>query len=239
MLTVVLLLGLAAGAMTTLAGLGGGLMLVLALSVLVDPWYAVAITAPALLVGNLHRLIMYRRFAEWRLVRPLVLGIVPSALIVGLFTARLPAWVLYSLMATLTGLAVLKTFMRWQWRVPHRVLPLFGAGFGGIGASAGGGSALLLAPLLLSEGLTAERYIATGAACGTVMHGSRMIAYSVGGTLPEGLLVDGIVLILAVAGGNWIAARIRPYMTAPMARRVELGGLVVAVIMSIGGFTAR
>lgn len=57
-------LGLIAGALTTLAGLGGGLMLVGTLSLLYDPRLALAITAPALLVGNLHRATMYRTFID-------------------------------------------------------------------------------------------------------------------------------------------------------------------------------
>ena len=54
--TLYVLLGVLAGALTTVAGLGGGMLLIYALAALGDPHVALAATAPALLVGNLHRL---------------------------------------------------------------------------------------------------------------------------------------------------------------------------------------
>src|SRR5262245_36184409 len=54
------LLGLAAGSLTTVAGQGGGLLLLLACSTLAGPHEALAITAPALLLGNLHRAVWLR-----------------------------------------------------------------------------------------------------------------------------------------------------------------------------------
>ena len=51
-------LGTIAGILTTLAGQGGGLFLLLAIAALVGPHEALAITAPALLLGNLHRAVL-------------------------------------------------------------------------------------------------------------------------------------------------------------------------------------
>jgi hypothetical protein len=53
-------LGLLAGVLTTVAGMGGGMMLVVVLSLVWDPRVALASTAPALLVGNAHRAYLYR-----------------------------------------------------------------------------------------------------------------------------------------------------------------------------------
>src|SRR5688572_1452872 len=57
----VVLLGIAAGFLTTVAGMGGGLLLVTALAVVWGPHVALPVTSLALLVGNLHRLALYRR----------------------------------------------------------------------------------------------------------------------------------------------------------------------------------
>ena len=56
----VVFLGLLAGILTTIAGQGGGLMLLLACSSMLGPHAALAVTAPALLFGNLHRSILLR-----------------------------------------------------------------------------------------------------------------------------------------------------------------------------------
>ena len=53
--SVIALLGILAGILTTLAGLGGGMLLVLALSLTSSPVTELAATAPALSLGNLHR----------------------------------------------------------------------------------------------------------------------------------------------------------------------------------------
>src|SRR5690349_10895588 len=76
-------LGLLAGALTTVAGLGGGMLLLLALATLGEPHEALAVTAPALLVGNLHRLWMGRRELDRETALPLVAGALPGALVGG------------------------------------------------------------------------------------------------------------------------------------------------------------
>src|SRR5438045_2862535 len=57
---VLLALGIASGILTTLAGQGGGMALLLACSALFGPRFAIALTTPALLLGNLHRAALFR-----------------------------------------------------------------------------------------------------------------------------------------------------------------------------------
>ena len=49
-----LVLGVLAGLITTVAGMGGGLVLMLGLATIFDPMVALAATGPGLLVGNMH-----------------------------------------------------------------------------------------------------------------------------------------------------------------------------------------
>src|SRR5690242_12815639 len=102
---VLLALGIMAGVLTTIAGQGGGLFLLLASSVIVGPHAALAITSPALLFGNLHRAILYRRFVDRRVAVPMTLGAVPGAVGGGLLAGAMPPWLLNVLLVLLTILA--------------------------------------------------------------------------------------------------------------------------------------
>ena len=53
-------LGIFAGALTTIAGIGGGLVITLVLAAVWEPHLALAVSAPALLLGNVHRLLLLR-----------------------------------------------------------------------------------------------------------------------------------------------------------------------------------
>src|SRR4051812_11193889 len=96
--------GLLAGVLTTLAGQGGGLFLILIASVLVGPRTALAITAPALLFGNLHRAILFRRALDRGIALRVILGAVPGAFAGGLLAGAMPEWVLRVLLVGLTAL---------------------------------------------------------------------------------------------------------------------------------------
>ena len=89
-IVVIILLGLMAGVVTTVAGLGGGMMLMLCLAMLIDPLSALVISAPALLVGNAHRVMMYRREIVWPLSGRLILGAVPGSFAGGLLAVSMP-----------------------------------------------------------------------------------------------------------------------------------------------------
>ena len=89
-------LGVLAGGLTTVAGMGGGVMLVLALSLVASPVEALAITSPALLVGNLHRVAVGRRAIDRAVARPFVLGALPGSLLGGLVAVAVPPALLQS-----------------------------------------------------------------------------------------------------------------------------------------------
>ena len=88
----VIAFGLLAGIITTVTGLGGGLLLVIVLAVVFDPVTALSGTAMGLLVGNAHRVVLYRKELSGSTALPVVLGAVPGAVAAGLVVAWLPAW---------------------------------------------------------------------------------------------------------------------------------------------------
>jgi uncharacterized membrane protein YfcA len=227
-------LGLLAGALTTLAGLGGGLMLVAALSLLYDPRLALAITAPALMVGNFHRAVIYRADVD----RPVALRVASagfvSALIFGFWAVRCPDWLLRGLLLAATAFALGRASGHIRLVVERRWMLPMGALVGAITATSGGGPAVL-APTLLAAGLTGETYVSTGAVCALSVHVARVIAYGAGGFIDEHILARAALLAVFVLAGNALGAKLRPRLEAAWLRKVEVGALVVVVALTLVG----
>ncbi len=227
-------LGLAAGALTTVAGLGGGQLLVLALAALFGPRAALVISAPALLAGNLHRLSMYHAHASWRIGLAFVAGALPGSLLGGLVAVELPGLAIQSLLIVTTLLAIARRF-GWIQLAP-RAAALGPAGFG-IGAvcAASSGAGLLVAPLLLSTGLTGAAYVATSSFCAASMHLGRISGYALGGLFTADNLARSAVLGVAILTGNLLGDRLRRRIDARTTTWIEHGTLAACVLLAVIG----
>src|SRR5260221_2438717 len=102
MIAAVMLLALVGGAVTTLAGAGGGVLLILSLSLLLGPHVALAATAPTLLVGNLHRLVLYRDRIHPSVTLASILGAPPSRVVGGAMAMNPPSGAPRPVPSTLT-----------------------------------------------------------------------------------------------------------------------------------------
>ena len=131
-------LGLLAGLVTTVAGMGGGMLLVLAISAFTrDPLFAMAITTPALLLGNAHRFGLFREHVDWRRAGPFMAAAGPGAFLGGALAVAIPPLVLQLSMAAAALLAVARHAGWLTLQVPAAALAP--AGFGiGVASSAGG-----------------------------------------------------------------------------------------------------
>jgi hypothetical protein len=228
------LLGLFAGALTTVAGLGGGMLLILVLSILLGPAPALASTAPALLLGNLHRLSMLREKVDTRIALAYAAGALPGSVVGGLLAARLPESALHALMACMAGLAVLRSlgYVRIQakaeWMMP--------AGFGiGAVAATSGAAGLLMGPLLMAAGLKGDAYIATAAAAAASMHIGRLLAYGASGLVTRDVALIAAVLAASILAGNRTGLEVRRRIAERTSERVELGALVGCVVIAMAG----
>lgn len=227
-------LGLLAGALTTVAGLGGGMFLVLALSVAWDPLTALTVTAPALLLGNTHRALLYRAHVDRRVALPLVLGALPGSIAGGLLAARLPSVALHALMVGMTLVAVARAAGWMSWRPPRGAIGPAGFGIGALAATSGG-AGLLAGPLLMTAGLTGEAYVSTAAAGAVAMHLGRIVAYGATGLFDSGNLARSALLAGAILAGNLVGARARKWLPATATPRIELTALGACVLLSLAG----
>lgn len=229
----VLPLGVAAGALTTVAGIGGGLVITLVLAVAWEPHAALAVSAPALLMGNVHRLWLLRsevdRTAALLIAGPALVG----ALAGGLVAAALPDEVLHWLLVVVTVLALLRELG--LAGLPSAKPWLVGGGLlVGMTTATSGAGGLLLGPLMLAAGLRGLPFIATGAVVGTTMHVAQSLAFGSTGLLGSEELPVALALGLAILMGNVLGRRLRPRLGERASHRITwatlLGGLVLAVV---------
>ena len=217
-LPILLALGLVAGSLSTLAGLGGGLVLTLALATLWDPTRALATAAPALLVGNVHRITLFRKHFDGRFVAPFVLGGVPGAIAGGLMAVALPE-VLLRFVILGTALAATVHELRGRrratregertWRRPGPFVIAGAAAVAGVVTATSGGGGLLLGPLLLAAGARGERFMVSASAIAVCMHVARIGAYGASDVVGVQTFMDAAFVAVAILAGNALGRRAR------------------------------
>jgi len=230
------LLATLAGVITTTVGMGGGLMLVITLSLVWDPLTALTTTSLALLVGNVHRIHLYRVHAQWRSAGRFAVGAAPGAMIGGWVAVGLPEHVLRGILVALATLAVAKVVSGWAWRPPAGVLVPGGAPAGFVTGTSGGGG-LIAGPLWIGSGLSGREYVATGAVGAASIHVGRITSYGAGGALDTSIAMWGAAAALCIAGGNLLGDHLRGYIPGRLIPKLEVGAVVACLAVSLAGMT--
>ncbi len=226
-------LGVIAGAITTVAGMGGGLVLLAALAALEGPHTALAWTAPALMLGNLHRVGLYRRHVDWRAAGWIALGAVPAAFVAGLVATRLPAWVLAAALLAVGGLGLAKVAGWLRWTPSVRATVPLGA-LSGVLIASGGGAGVVMGPTLLARGLRGTPYIATMASLAVALHATRLAAYGAGGLADGETLLVGGLIAACIGAGNRVGDRLRRRVGEAWQGRAQVGALVLCMGLAVG-----
>jgi uncharacterized protein len=225
--------GLAAGALSTIAGLGGGILVVLFLSVLVDPRTALVASAPALLAGNVHRMWLFRHALEKKIALSFIAGAVPGALLGSLAVVVLPdgalAWILFAV--SLCAAAREVGWIRWTPK-PTALAPA-GFGAGTIAATSGGG--ILVYPVLIAAGVKGDTLIATAAATAVAFHMTRLIGYGIGGLVHVDVLPQIALLIVGLCAGNIAGRKLRERMSDRAMMRASYAVLAVMIALAAAG----
>lgn len=233
------LLGLLAGTITTIAGQGGGLFLLLASSAILGPHAALAITTPALLLGNSHRSFLLRKFVDRGVALRMLLGALPGGVIGGALAGVISPLTLKVILIAMAGLSILKAVGVLKVGVSrHALVP---AGFViGLLTGTGGGAGVLFAPVLLSFGLRGRAFIGTSAVVAVATHIGRLAGYASIGLFHKELIGPTIAVSVAIFAGNAVGDRLRNALTARTGGErtttvLEYGMLVVCVVLSVAG----
>jgi uncharacterized membrane protein YfcA len=228
------LLSTAAGALTTVAGMGGGIVLVTILSAQFGPATALAVTGPALLLGNAHRFWRYRADVDRRVAGRYLLGGVPGAVLGGWALVAVSPQGLQWGIAALAGLALLRVASGDRWGLPTFALVPGGFATGFVTTTSGGGG-LLASPMLMAAGLRGRSYIATAAAGAAAIHLCRIAACGVAHLLTPPVLILGGVAAAGMPLGNLLGERLRHHVSEELGTRIELGTVLVASAMAFAG----
>lgn len=240
MLLLAIPLGVFAGFLTTIAGLGGGLVLVAVLSYVWSPHDALAVSSPALAVGNGHRAWIYRRAIHWRQAKPIALGAFCGSLVGGFLAVKVPNVLVAILILVATLIALARTLDLWVWKGVSSARFLFpvSAALGAVSATSGG-LRFLLAPLVRTTGLEGDAYLATLAVTAVVMHVAQSSAYGATGMLDRRLLVFAMVMALGILAGNRVGVWGRNHLSPKSIQRVEVTSIVVAALLVVADLAMR
>ncbi len=242
------LLGLIAGVLAGLLGIGGGIVLVAALVALLPLFgvpaeavmhVALATSLASIIVtasasANAHR---KRGSVLWPTLAWLAPGLVLGGLVGGRVAVHLPGGTL----AALVGIFCLLMALRMAWpgsgsdaapgaavsTPAHALAPrgawmsAAGAGIGAVSALVGIGGGSLTVPLLLARGVAMVRAVGTSSACGVVIGLASATAYALGAP-PE--VAAGTVGSAAAALPGGVVG----FVHVPAALGIGLGALVAA-----------
>lgn len=192
-----------------MSGFGGAVVLLPILVAALGARDAVIALTVAQLAGNGSRVAFNRHAIDRRVVAWFAVGAVPLALLGGVAFAATPVGLLKVLLGAFLIAAVAWRHLR---RRPPRQPPL--RSFAALGAVFGFLSALLgsvgplLAPFFLAYGLTKAAYIGTEAAATTIMHGTKLVAYSGAGVLATSAAATGLALVPSMIAGSWVGRRL-------------------------------
>lgn len=240
--TLLILVGIAAGALTTIASLGGGILLIAILSLFWSPVTVLGVTAPALFIGNASRVAMLSGDVDWRVVGRFSLTSVPAALGSSLVAASLPADTLGVLVAIFlllfvlheVGMVPLRPLAR-EPEAPARAeqprpiwLADLGGAIAGIVSGLAGGAGFVSSPFLHAIGLPPRSLVATSAACMGVIHLAKGAGFTFASVLTPALFPQALTLAIGIVGGNALGTKVLDRMSRETFRRV----LIVAVALA-------
>src|ERR1044071_8563967 len=159
-LAVVGLAAFVAGTCSGMTGFGGGLLL----PPILAPIHVVPVLSFAMLITNVHRLLLYRKQANLRLIGMVLITMVPAVVLGTSIYLNMPPTAIAIVLGSflLLSIPVGRFFARREMKLGPGGLSLAGGCLGVIsGATPGAG--MLMVPVLLGAGLVGEAFLATDA----------------------------------------------------------------------------
>ena len=204
--------GLATAALSGVAGVGGGTVLIAVLYALgLPPQVAVPLHAAVQLVSNASRTVAYRQAVEWKAAGWFLLGALPAPLLVAPWVAKANPHIVGLAIA---GFIVVSVFDRANRvaRLPARTA-FFCAGVlnGSLGMFVGA-TGLFLNVLFKRPEWSRQTFIGTLAMCQFLGHASKLVGFGLAGisalARPDFLVPLVAAMVLGTALGKWLNGRV-------------------------------
>jgi uncharacterized membrane protein YfcA len=235
----VLVAGLFAGTLGGIVGTGSSLVLMPILVVMFGPRHAVPIMAVAAILGNLGRVLAWRRDIDWRACGAYCTTAIPGAMI----GARLLLTVPPGVAETALGVFFLALIpvRRWlatrSFRLTLTHLMLFGAPLGvltGLVVSTGP----LTVPLFTFYGLERGAFLGTEAAGSIGMYAAKVATFQAFGAFPLEVLLQGVLVGTTLMAGSFVG-RFVVLSLSPGAYRNLIDGIMLFSGVSLLWAAAR
>jgi uncharacterized membrane protein YfcA len=201
----VLLAGLAAGTLGGIVGTGSSLVLMPILIIMFGPRQAVPIMAVAAIMGNLGRVLAWRRDIDWRACGAYCTTAVPGAMIGAKLLLAIPPGMAETALGVffLSLIPLRRWLARREFRLALTHLMLLGAPLGvltGLVVSTGP----LTVPLFTFYGLERGAFLGTEAAGSIGMYAAKVATFQVLGALPMEVLVQGLIVGSTLMAGSFV-----------------------------------
>jgi len=201
----VLVAGLVAGTLGGIVGTGSSLVLMPILVVMSGPRQAVPIMAVAAILGNLGRVLAWRRDIDWRACGAYCTTAVPGAMIGAKLLLAIPAGVAETALGVffLSLIPLRRWLSRHGFRLTRTHLMLLGAPLGvltGLVVSTGP----LTVPLFTFHGLERGAFLGTEAAGSIGMYAAKVATFQALGALPMEVLVQGLIVGSTLMAGSFV-----------------------------------
>ena len=200
-----LVIGAIAGAVTTVVGFGGGVVLITVLATMMDPVAGLAAASVPLLVGNGHRVWMFRSSLSFPADARWVIGVLLGSIVGASVATELPQIILRVLILGTTLMLALRLA---RFEVRASALVPASAAVGLVGSSSGG-AGLLASPILLSCGRRGTAFVALMSATGVAVSSGRLVGFGAGGSIGEDVLAAAPWVTAGIVAGNLIGKRLR------------------------------
>ena len=229
----VLLAGLAAGTLGGIVGTGSSLVLMPILIVMFGPRQAVPIMAVAAIMGNLGRVLAWRREIDWRACGAYCTTAVPGAMIGAKLLLAIPPGVAETALGVffLSLIPLRRWLARRAFRLTLTHLVLLGAPLGvltGLVVSTGP----LTVPLFTFYGLERGAFLGTEAAGSIGMYAAKVATFQVLGALPMEVLLQGLIVGSTLMAGSFVG-RFVVLALSPGAYRHLIDGLMLCSGVSL------
>jgi uncharacterized protein len=218
-----------AGTCSGMTGFGGGLLLPPILAPIIGVQRVVPVLSFAMLMTNAHRLWLYRKHADLKLV---LVTVVPAVVIGTTIYLAMPPKVISIVLGSflLLSIPVGRILARRELQLGSLGASVAGGLFGLVSGTTPG-AGMLMVPVLLGAGLVGEAFLATDASISIAVNLTKAVIFNQLGSLPIDVLAVGLVIGACTIPGNYAARWILRRTS------VRLHTRLLEVIVLIGGLS--